>query len=122
MLGCACKRGFLVLRDCGKAAVATCAECSRGVCAEHMASESALCVDCAAKRAEAVPPRASDPADLGTRVAARQRHAYYTERDYHPFISGYPTPYYDTYDTRAFDDSETAQGWSGDAGPSFLDS
>jgi hypothetical protein len=120
MLGCVCKRGFLVLRDCGKAAVATCAECSRGVCGEHLAGT--LCVDCAAKRGEAVPAQPPDPAGLGSRLAARQRHAYYTERDYHPFISGYPTPYYDTYDTRAFDDSETAQSWSGESGPSFLDS
>ena len=37
-------------------------------------------------------------------------------------MAGYPTDYYDDYDVRAFEDAESAQTWSGESGPSYLDS
>ena len=55
-------------------------------------------------------------------MAARERRRYYGDRDYSPFMAGYPTSYYDEYDVRAFEDSEAAQTWSGESGPSHLDS
>ena len=122
LLGCGCKRGFLVLRDCGRAAVATCSECGRGVCDEHLAPAQPHCVDCAARRAEPLEAPISDPAGLGSAMAARERRRYYADSGYAPFMAGYPTDYYDEYDVRAFEDSESAQTWSGESGPSYLDS
>ena len=119
---CACKRGFLVLRDCGRAATATCGECNRGVCAEHFVAEWSLCVDCAARREEvaALAP-ADDRGTQASREAAYRRARYYRASSYHPFHGGWPSSYYDQYDVRAFDDA--VDPWDGgEAGPSFLDS
>lgn len=52
MSKCAVKRGFVALRDCGSDATGTCADCSRGICAEHTKIMSAdiVCVECFSKR------------------------------------------------------------------------
>ena len=120
--GCGCKRGFLVLRDCGRPAVATCSECGRGVCDEHRAPGRTQCVDCAAREDAPLEAPVSRPDGLGSAVAARERRRYYSDSGYSPFMAGYPTDYYDDYDVRAFEDAESAQTWSGESGPSHLDS
>jgi hypothetical protein len=95
---CQVKRGFFVLRDCGKTIQFYCSECGRGICEEHRAKgpSSTICVDCEARQ----PRFATDPdEDIYT-----YRHQYYQRSDYQPLYGGrnYDS-YYDDYDVRSFE-------------------
>ena len=104
-LKCQIKRGFFVLRDCGKPAVATCSVCGRSVCAEHQIKwlASAMCVDCNARRSEAD----TEPEDIYT-----HRHWHYQHNDYPPIYGGsnYDS-YYDDYDVRSFEPIPDEDGY-----------
>ncbi len=115
MQGCQVKRGFFVLRDCGKVATATCNVCGRQMCDEHrvLGASSAICVDCNARKGRRTGGNAGDMDDV-----YRYRHSYYQKSDYHPIYGGsnYDT-YYDQYDVRSFepveDEAEEEQGSGG---------
>ncbi|MFP4436753.1 MAG: hypothetical protein ACLFVO_05855 [Chloroflexaceae bacterium] len=96
-LRCQIKRGFFVLRDCGKHAVTTCSICGRSICAEHQAQRSAkvMCVDCYARRYEI---------DAAPQDVYSYRHWHYQHNDYSPIYGGsnYDS-YYDDYDVRSFE-------------------
>ena len=94
---CACKRGFFTLRDCSHSATATCGECSRRICPEHLTAAGS-CVECAAKRDEDV---ALDEDVTG--YAVRARHRWYRSGSYDPVYWGTSDPYWNDTDYRWFD-------------------
>jgi hypothetical protein len=126
--GCAVRRGFFVLRECGQPAIGLCATCGRSVCAEHSALGTAamLCVECQARE-----QTTSDNTDDSTSTAwdnpawpVGYRHHYYTQQHYQPVDSvARPDPYYDDYDVRSFDREPAEPPEIDDAGdPGLLDS
>ncbi len=143
MAACAVKRGIITLRDCGEEGINTCSVCNRPVCAEHtrMGAGALLCVECYAKREEEA--RASEKGATKSTTATGKspagrseetwedpswaygyRHHYYGSYGYQPFYHGsYYDSYYDQYDVRSFDatDSAAAEGDQADAG-GFYDS
>jgi hypothetical protein len=124
--GCACKRGFFVLRDCGAAPTTTCASCARPVCDEHRADggRGATCVECAAR---AVEEEALGQLRGGMRVApdqppsvapaeaaeplARYRHRYYRRHGYEPIWWARPDASWSADDVRWFDADEDPGGF-----------
>ena len=130
MMGCAIKRGFFVLRDCGNAAMNSCQYCSRPVCQEHglMRGQLLVCLDCQARQQQLTDEEqknmmANDGA-FGRSGLHTYRHNYYANRNYAPFYTGlYYSQYYDTYDARAFDKRATPEGFDDDTtSMGFLDS
>ena len=127
MTGCECKSGFFSLRDCEEPPSASCAECGRQVCSRHLspASGFAKCLDCAARAAQAeqgqAPPAPGEEA-LDDEWTYGARHRYYSS-GYHPLYTGSRYHhYYDSYDTRSFDDVDTAEADAGERGAGFGDS
>lgn len=134
---CACKRGFFTLRDCGQAATATCAICSRRVCQEHLAPEQGqpVCVECAARQEEqagaagtgapagaagiaAAPgPALGPPLERLTPTASAVfwRTRYYRRRNYGPMWWGTRDPYWNDWGYRWYDDDDDDDGGFGDS-------
>lgn len=119
MSGCECKSGFFSLRDCDGAPAASCAACGRAVCTRHLSPASGFteCLDCharAAQQPEGEPgatgaaPGADAPLDDEWTYGAR--HRFYSS-GYRPVYAGshYGT-YYDSYDTRSFDETDSGGG------------
>src|SRR5262249_7794622 len=106
MGGCAIKRGFFTLRDCGNQAMNTCQHCLRPVCGEHsvMRVPALFCVDCNARQQQTLEAERVDAFSADdTRSLYTYRHSYYTHSHYQPFYTGYYySNYYDTYDARPF--------------------
>jgi hypothetical protein len=128
---CVVKRGFFVLRDCGKPAMNACSFCSRAVCQEHslLRGQTPVCLDCNARQQQLTDEEKVDQmASDGTQNRSalyNYRHGYYSQGGYNPFYSGlYYDSYYDTYDTRAFKRRESDVTFTGDedGGTGFLDS
>jgi hypothetical protein len=128
---CIVKRGFFVLRDCGKAAVSACSFCSRAVCQEHsyLRGQTPVCLDCNARQQQLTDEEKFNQMTGGeteNRSALyTYRHGYYTQGGYNPFYSGlYYDSYYNTYDTRAFTRRESDVTFTGDddSGTGFQDS
>jgi hypothetical protein len=112
---CACKRGFFTLRNCANGAVASCALCSRRVCADHLAPEN-VCVECAAKRDEDLK---DDPEriDLApTRSAARYRRHWYGSSGYEPVYWATYDPYWGDTGYRWYDDPNVSDDYDDDGG------
>lgn len=127
MTGCECKSGFFSLRDCEEPPSTSCAECGRMVCARHLSPASGFtrCLDCQARAAQAeqgqAPPPPGDPA-LDDEWTYGARHRYYSS-GYHPLYTGSRYHhYYDTYDTRSFDETDAGDVDAGDGGAGFGDS
>lgn len=120
MTGCECKSGFFSLRDCDEAVASMCNACGRGVCTRHLSPASGFtqCLDCHARGAEPQQPQqpgqegaAASPAAIGedetfdSDWSYRYRHRYYSA-GYMPIYMGHHySTYYDSYDTRSFDDT-----------------
>jgi hypothetical protein len=128
---CIVKRGFFVLRDCGKQAINACSFCSRAVCPEHslMRGQTLVCLDCNARQQQLTDEerfnQMTGDATQNRSGLYNYRHGYYSQGGYSPFYSGiYYNNYYDTYDTRAFTNRETHTTFDGDDDGSmgFLDS
>jgi hypothetical protein len=128
---CIVKRGFFVLRDCGKQAMNACSFCSRAVCQEHslMRGQTLVCLDCNARQQQLTDEekfnQMTGDATQNRSGLYTYRHGYYSQGGYSPFYSGfYYSSYYDTYDTRAFTRRETDVAFDGDDSSSigFLDS
>ncbi|MEW6126395.1 MAG: hypothetical protein AB1757_04965 [Acidobacteriota bacterium] len=130
MTGCAIKRGFFVLRDCGNAAYQVCQYCSRSVCQEHLSMRGQIlaCLDCQARQQQMTE---EDQTNLiaGENAFGRSgihsyRHNYYANQHYAPFYTGlYYSQYYDSYDTRAFDKRAAPEGFDDESlSMGFLDS
>jgi hypothetical protein len=123
MEGCAVKRGFFVLRDCGNPAMNTCQSCGRPVCREHRVAsqQSLLCVDCHARQQQTLEQErldafSSNDARTESSLYA-YRHSYYTHSHYAPFYTGlYYSNYYDTYDARAFNRRDRGGDFDADDG------
>jgi hypothetical protein len=112
---CACKRGFFTLRDCASSATATCSECSRRICPEHLTS-AGICVECAAKRDE---ERDTEPdrIDLApTRSAARYRRNWYGSSGYEPVYWATYDPYWGDTGYRWYDDPNASDDADDDGG------
>ncbi len=113
MGGCAVKRGFFVLRDCGNPAINSCQMCNRPVCREHRyASQQYLvCVDCHARQQQTLEQERIDDfsgnEERTPNSLYNYRHRYYSHSHYAPFYTGiYYSNYYNSYDTRAFNRRE----------------
>jgi hypothetical protein len=118
MSGCAIKRGFFILRDCGKPATAVCSVCNRSICQEHLMPDQMqpLCYDCYARQPNYSGAAPSDQEQWQQRHSVyRYRHNFYNSYGYRPYYQGsyYDPyyndydPYYDDYDFHSFDHS----GW-----------
>jgi hypothetical protein len=120
MMGCECKGGFFSLRDCDQPVASSCGTCGRGVCSRHLSPASGFtqCLDCWAQgHGEEGQQQVSDDgsvapvertvgedATLDDDWAFGYRHGFY-RAGYAPIYAGtHSTRYYDTYDTRSFDD------------------
>lgn len=127
MSGCECKSGFFSLRDCDGAPAGACSECGRTACTRHLSPASGFtqCLDCHA-RAEQQPqegqaqPTGEEALDDEWTYGARHR---YWSSGYGPVYAGsHHSRYYDSYDTRSFDESEAAEVDEDRGSASFGDS
>jgi hypothetical protein len=98
---CKAKVGLLVLKECGRVAVGSCAICGIPICTRHQvaAPQGAACPDCAA-RDEKMEPR-------GNVGRARRRSSYYSHYGYYPLFYGH---HYNDHDRQAFDDRQAQAG------------
>jgi hypothetical protein len=109
MSGCECKSGFFSLRDCDGAPAGACSECGRSACTRHLSPASGFtqCLDCHA-RAEQQPQEgqaATGEEALDDEWTYGARHRYWTS-GYSPVYTGsHHHRYYDSYDTRSFDET-----------------
>jgi hypothetical protein len=113
--GCAVRRGFFVLRECGRTAIAVCSACARPVCAEHSAPLSAppLCSECHARQQSTGDDTSTAWTDPAWPIS--YRHVYYREQNYHPVATaGGHDAYYDDYDVRSFDQEPSSEEPSSD--------
>lgn len=126
MSGCECKSGFFSLRDCDGAPAGACSECGRTACTRHLSPASGFtqCLDCHA-RAEQQPREGQDATGeeaLDDEWTYGARHRYYSS-GYHPVYTGsHYDRYYDTYDTRSFDDDGGDEVEADEGGAGFGDS
>jgi hypothetical protein len=129
MSGCQCKSGFFALRDCDQQVAGRCTVCQRAMCCRHSSPDSDLtyCLDCWAKKQQNNP--ADNPAAVGNDPAYNDQWAYsyrnrYYAAGYAPIYYGsHYNRYYDTYDTRSFDQAKTGDDdFTDDGGAGFGDS
>jgi hypothetical protein len=108
---CHARVGLLVLRDCGKPAVANCRLCGRSLCDAHqvLTEDGATCPECIARQEQF-----GTPADAAT--AARSRNRYYALYDYDPFYTG-SFHYYSDHDYRTLDARPSSQVAETSSGP-----
>jgi hypothetical protein len=129
MTGCECKSGFFSLRDCAEPVAGSCQACARADCTRHLSPASGFtqCLDCWAKSPQQ--PVQEDPTAVGQdpnlndEWAYGYRHRFYSS-GYAPIYAGsHYSTYYDSYDTRSFDDTGTdVDDSADDAGAGFGDS
>jgi len=122
---CRIKRGFLVLRECGKRSVSRCNECMRQMCELHRSDmDDRICVECSVKRKQAT--QGSDFEDVSWHqrdAPFAYRRCYYEQHSYRPFYAAaYYDSYYDDYDVRGFDYVEESAFEGNDEGVDFYDS
>ena len=126
MSGCECKGGFFTLRDCDGAPAGACSECGRTACTRHLSPASGFtqCLDCHA-RAEQQPregQNATGEEALDDEWTYGARHRFYTA-GYAPLYTGsHHSHYYDSYDTRSFDDEGSTGAEADEGGAGFGDS
>ena len=125
MTGCECKSGFFTLRDCDGAPAGSCSECGRTACTRHLSPASGFtqCLDCHARAGQAAgaKPAAGEPA-LDDEWTYGARHRFYTA-GYAPLYTGsHRSHYYDSYDTRSFDDEGVTEAETDEGGAGFGDS
>jgi hypothetical protein len=119
-MGCECKGGFFSLHDCDQPVATSCGTCGRGVCSRHLSPASGFtqCLDCWAQghgdqgeqqvaddgSVAPVERTVGEDAALDEDWAFGYRHGFYRS-GYAPIYAGsHSTRYYDSYDTRSFDD------------------
>lgn len=146
MSGCECKSGFFSLRDCDGAPAGACSECGRTACTRHLSPASGFtqCLDCHARAQQQpgdgqaqpekvssfdeyqrsvaqkpVEPRAGavrEDAALDDEWTYGARHRYWSS-GYGPVYTGsHHSHYYDSYDTRSFDETEGGEAEADDGG------
>ena len=131
MTGCECKSGFFSLRDCDEAPVATCSECGRMACTRHLspASGSTQCLDCYARSSQ-LPGEgqarrkgaAGEDDALDDQWTYGARHRFYAS-GYAPLYTGsHYHRYYDSYDTRSFDETDSGEAETDEPAAGFGDS
>lgn len=127
MSGCECKGGFFTLRDCDGAPAGACSECGRTACTRHLSPASGFtqCLDCHA-RAEQQPregQNATGEEALDDEWTYGTRHRFWAS-GYGPVYTGsHHSHYYDSYDTRSFDDDGSGgEGEADEGGAGFGDS
>ena len=77
MNSCAVTTGFFVLKRCGVLAATTCVQCTRPLCAAHVA-EAGLCPECSVARGHGTGPT-SHPVTKAT----HRRRAFYAGSSHH---------------------------------------
>jgi len=98
---CEARKGFLTLSDCQNPPVTQCSNCARSMCSAHLAPQSGftMCFDCAAAN-----PNMQE-GENDELWAHRYRDEYRTSTSYMPmYASGHH--YYDSQDSRSFDERE----------------
>ncbi|MBI2212880.1 MAG: hypothetical protein HYU52_04475 [Acidobacteria bacterium] len=119
MMGCECRGGFFALRDCDQPVATSCGTCGRGVCSRHLSPASGFtqCLDCWAQghgdeqqkvaddgSVPAVDRSVADDAAYDDDWAYGYRHGFYRSGYAPIYFGSHSSRYYDTYDTRSFDD------------------
>ena len=94
---CHARVGLLIVRDCGKPAVANCLLCGRALCVVHQVftEDGPTCPECIARDEQFGTPTEAV-------VAARSRNRYYSLYNYDPSYSG-TSHYYSDHDYRTLD-------------------
>lgn len=131
MTGCDLKSGFFSLRDCDGAPAGACSECGRTACTRHLSPASGFtkCLDCWARSSQQGPQEEGRPADAVGEDAALDdqwtygyRHRFYAA-GYHPLYTGsHYSRYYDSYDTRSFDETHAGEPDDAERAAGFGDS
>lgn len=117
MTRCTVTTGFFVLGRCGQAAVASCPQCRRPVCAAH-AAQGGLCPECAAAQGYGTRDP-HHPSWTGGYRRHYYRHSSQVYSDVHWYSS------FDEYDRGAFnpgDDYSSGGDWGPDDDTGFVDS
>ncbi len=138
MMGCECKSGFFSLHDCDQPVANSCGSCGRGVCSRHLSPASGFtqCLDCWAqgKGQESQPAQADDgsvapvektvdeKASPDADWAFGYRNRFYRSGYAPIYIGAHSSRYYDTYDTRSFDDDYDGDTGVDDSDGGFGDS
>ncbi|WP_242900621.1 hypothetical protein [Actinomadura terrae] len=120
MIPCTVTTGFFVLAHCGRAAVASCPQCSRPVCDRHGAQQGGLCPECVSAQeygGEAEPYDPSWTSGYRRRYYERSSQAYSDPAWYSSF---------NEYDRGAFNPGDGYSYGEGDFDPGhdtgFVDS
>jgi hypothetical protein len=114
---CGVTTGFFVLGRCGQAAVASCPQCRRAVCAAH-AAQGGLCPECAAAQGYGT----QDPHHPAWAGGYRRRY-YRSSSEAYNDVYWYSA--FDEYDRGAFnpgDDFSYGGDWGPDDDTGFVDS
>jgi hypothetical protein len=116
---CTVLTGFFLLGHCGRAGMASCAQCGRPICQEHY-GPNGLCPECASQRAY----NTLDPHDPSWTRAYRR---WYYQRSSQTYNDSTWYSSFDSYDRGAFDPGSDWSYGSGDFGGSdddtgFVDS
>jgi hypothetical protein len=117
MTRCTVTIGFFVLGRCGQAAVTSCPQCARPVCAEH-AYQDGLCPECGAAHGRGT----RDPHQPSWTRGYRRE---YYQRSSQTYSDTYWYSSFDEYDRGAFnpgDDYSHGGDWGPDDDTGFVDS
>jgi len=99
-MNCEARKGFLTLSQCENPAATTCAHCARSLCPAHLAPPHfTMCLDCAATNQQDQTNQPQSENEYDDVWAHGYRSSYYSSTGY---VAG--DSYYDSQDTRSFDD------------------
>jgi hypothetical protein len=106
-MNCEARKGFLTLSSCDNPAATTCANCGRSLCPAHLAPPHfTTCLDCAATQGQNDPNAPQGEGEYDDVWAHGYRSRYYSSTGYTPGISSRDS-YYDSQDTRSFDEQQS---------------
>jgi hypothetical protein len=103
-MNCEAQKGFLTLSHCENPAATACANCARSLCPAHLAPPTfTMCYDCAATAGQSQQQQPSEREDEYDESWAHDYRSSY--RNDTGYVAG-STTYYDSQDTRSFDERE----------------
>ena len=109
-MNCEARKGFLTLSACDNPAATACANCGRSLCPSHLAPPGFnTCLDCAATQGQNNQQTEGEgqyEGEYDDVWAHGYRSRYYSSTGYTPGTSSRDS-YYDSQDTRSFDEQQS---------------
>ena len=117
-MNCTVKVGFFSLRKCGGRPVGTCETCRKPMCLKHRVTddEGVQCSECAAKSVLDMDE------SWGPDTIYARRRDYHRSRHYEPHGYGSSRHYYDSHDSRSFDEAAVGAAAGAVAGGAMAES